>query len=279
MGLKNAKEIETNRYELEVSVDRDTFQQAISEAYKKNKSKINVPGFRKGKAPKGIIEKMYGQNVFYEDAVDASYQKAYADAVEESGIDPVDYPEFELGEVSEDGYDFKAKVYVRPSVEVSDYKGIEATKKIRAVTDSDIDEEIEKMKEKNVRIVPITDRAAALEDTVIFDFEGFVDDKPFEGGKAEKFELKLGSGQFIPGFEEQMVGHNVDEDFDVNVKFPENYHAEELKDKDAVFKIHMHEIKGNEYPEVDDEFAKDVSEFDTLSELKDDIKSNIETAC
>ncbi len=275
MGLKNSKEIEKNRYELEVSVDRDTFQDAINQAYLKNKGKINVPGFRKGKAPKGIIEKMYGQNVFYEDAVDASYQKAYADAVEEAGLDTVDYPEFELGEIGEDGYDFKAKVYVRPQVEVSDYKGIEVTKNINVVTDSDVDEELKKMSEKNIRIVPVSGRAAKLEDTVVFDFEGFVDGVPFEGGKAEKFELKLGSGQFIPGFEEQMVDHNVDEDFDVNVKFPENYHSEELKDKDAVFKIHIHEIKENEYPEIDDEFAKDVSEFDTIAALRDDLKQKL----
>ena len=265
--------VETNKYELEVKVDAAAFEEALEMAYRKNKNKIQVAGFRKGKAPRKMIEKMYGEEIFFEDAINASYAKELADAVEEAGLELVDRPDVEITSVNKaEGYTFKATCIVKPEVEVSDYKGIKAEKVVNPVTDEEGNAEIDRMRERNSRIITVEDRATKAGDDVVFDFDGYVDDKPFDGGKAEKFSLVLGSGQFIPGFEDQMIGHNVGDEFDVNVTFPEDYHAEELKGKPAVFKCKIHEIKDRELPELDDEFAKDVSEFDTLDALKEDIK-------
>lgn len=269
--------VETNKYELEIKVDAAGFEAALQKAYLQNKNKIQVPGFRKGKAPRKLIEKMYGVEVFYEDAINASYPEALEEAVKEAELELVDRPEVEVTAVNkEDGYTFKATCIVKPEVEISDYKGIKVTKTVNPVDDAEIAAEIDRMRDRNARTITVEGRAAEMGDTVVFDFDGSLDGVPFEGGKAEDFSLELGSGQFIPGFEEQMVGHNTGEEFEVNVTFPENYHAEELKGKPAVFKINLHEIKGKELPELDDEFAKDVSEFDTLDELKADLKAKAE---
>ncbi|MEE1024305.1 MAG: trigger factor [Acutalibacteraceae bacterium] len=274
MSLKSSNKVDTNRYEMEISVDAETFEAACNAAYKKNAKKISVPGFRKGKATRGIIEKMYGENFFYEDAINDLFAPSVDAAAEEAGIEIVDFNdiESELKSVSkEEGFTFTVKVTVKPEVELSSYKGLEAEKPSVEVTEADITADIERMRERASRMVTVEDRAAAMDDIVVFDFDGYVDGEAFEGGKAESYSLKLGSGQFIPGFEEQIVGHNTDDEFDVNVTFPEDYHAEELKGKEAVFKCKLHEIKVRELPEVDDEFVKDISEFDTVDELKADL--------
>ena len=274
MSLKSSNKVDTNRYEMEISVDAETFEAACNAAYKKNAKKISVPGFRKGKATRGIIEKMYGENFFYEDAINDLFAPSVDAAAEEAGIEIVDFNdiESELKSVSkEEGFTFTVKVTVKPEVEISSYKGLEAEKPSVEVTEADITADIERMRERASRMVTVEDRAAAMDDIVVFDFDGYVDGEAFEGGKAESYSIKLGSGQFIPGFEEQIVGHNTDDEFDVNVTFPEDYHAEELKGKEAVFKCKLHEIKVRELPEVDDEFVKDISEFDTVDELKADL--------
>ena len=274
MSLKSSNKVDTNRYEMEISVDAETFEAACNAAYKKNAKKISVPGFRKGKATRGIIEKMYGENFFYEDAINDLFAPSVDAAAEEAGIEIVDFNdiESELKSVSkEEGFTFTVKVTVKPEVELSSYKGLEAEKPSVEVTEADITADIERMRERASRMVTVEDRAAAMDDIVVFDFDGYVDGEAFEGGKAESYSLKLGSGQFITGFEEQIVGHNTDDEFDVNVTFPEDYHAEELKGKEAVFKCKLHEIKVRELPEVDDEFVKDISEFDTVDELKADL--------
>ena len=269
--------VETNKFELEIKVDAAAFEAALQKAYMQNKNKIQVPGFRKGKAPRKLIEKMYGVEVFFEDAINDSYPEALEAAVNEAELELVDRPEVEVTAVSkEEGYTFKAICIVKPEVEVADYKGIKVTKTVNPVTDDEINAEIDRMRDRNARTVTVEGRAAAMGDIAVFDFDGYVDGVAFDGGKAENFSLELGSGQFIPGFEDQMVGHNAGEEFDVNVTFPEDYHAAELKGKPAVFKIKLHELQGKELPELDDEFAKDVSEFDTLDELKADIKAKAE---
>ncbi len=275
MTLQKKEMTATNLYELEIAVEKEVFAAATQEAYRKNVSKINVPGFRKGKAPKAIIEKMYGKGVFYEDAVNACIPDAYEAAIKEAELDVVGQPEFDVESVSDEGLVLKVKVYVKPEVKIDNYLGIEAERTDREVTDADIDEEIDRARQRNARTIDITDRAAEKDDTVVFDFEGFVDGEAFEGGKAERHQLKLGSGQFIPGFEDQIVGKAIGEEFDVNVTFPEDYHAENLKGKPAVFKCKLHEIKATELPTLDDEFAKDVSEFDTLDAYKADVKAKI----
>ena len=275
MSLTSAKQVETNKYELEIAVDGDTFNAAVDQAFRKNGKKMQVPGFRKGKAPRSIIEKMYGEGIFYEDAINSVYPDAYESAVKEAKIEPVDRADVEVLEVGKDGFTFKATVTVKPEVEVENYKGIEATKKIVNVSEEEVDSEIERLRERNGRMVNVEDRAAQNGDNTIIDFEGFVDDVAFEGGKGENYPLTLGSNQFIPGFEDQIVGHNVGDEFDVNVTFPEEYHVADLAGKPAVFKVKLHEIKMRELPEVDDEFAKDVSEFDTVAELRDDLKAKL----
>ena len=276
MSLTKKELIEKNKYELEISIDKKTFDDAVMKVYRKNVKNINVPGFRKGKAPKAVIEKMYGTGVFYEDAVNDLLPSAYSDAAKESELEIVGNPEFDIVSIDENGLVMKAVVYVKPEVEIKDYFGIEVAKTVIPVTDEDVDREIKTVQERNARQIEVTDRAAEMGDTTVIDFDGYVDDKKFDGGKAEGHKLKLGSGQFIPGFEEQIVGKNVGESFDVNVKFPADYHAAELADKDAVFKCVLHKIEKEELPELDDEFAKDVSEFDTMAEYKAGVKAKIE---
>lgn len=276
MALKECtKKEEANAYELVVSVDGETFEKAINKVYKKEVKKINIQGFRKGKAPRRIIEKMYGTEVFYDDAMQDCYPEALYAAAEEAGVKIVAVESLEAIEASAEGFTFKAQVIVEPEMEIDGYKGIEIEKKSTEVTDELVDEEIEKVRDRNSRMVTVEDRAAEIGDTVVFDFEGFTDGVPFEGGKAENYSLALGSGNFIPGFEEQLVGHSTGEEFSINVTFPEEYQAEELKGKDAEFKINLHEIKTKELPEVDDEFVKDVSDKETLDEYKVQLRAEI----
>ncbi len=275
MSLKSVNKIETNKYELIVTVGADEFEAAVEKAYKKNVGKINVQGFRKGKAPRRFIEKIYGENVFYEDAVNDSYPDAYAKALEEADITPVDRADIEVLSVSKEGYEFKATVISKPECDIDGYLNIAAEKIIKDVTDADINEELDKLRNRSARVVTVSDRAAINGDMTLIDFEGFVDGVAFNGGKAEKYHLTLGSGSFIPGFEEQIVGHNPGDEFDVNVTFPEDYHVDDLKGKPSVFKVKLHELKARELPVVDDEFAKDVSEFDTLDALKEDLSKKI----
>lgn len=276
MSLVSKNNVATNKYELEIHVPADEFEKACQNAYLKRVKKIEVPGFRKGKAPRKTIEKLYGQGIFFEDAINAVYPIALEAAVEEAGLELVARPMVDVTDVSkEDGFKFKATCIVKPEVSVKNYKGIKVSKEVKEVTDEDINQEIDRLRNRNARTISVSDRAAQNDDIVVIDFDGSVDGVPFDGGKAEKFELTLGSGQFIPGFEDQIVGHNVGDEFDVNVTFPEDYHAEELKGKDSVFKVKIHEINAKELPDADDEFAKDVSEFDTLAEMKDDIKKKL----
>ena len=275
MSLKSSALKEANTYEVEVSVDGETFRDAINKAYKSQVKKINVPGFRKGKAPRAIIEKMYGEDIFFEDAMQECYPDALENASKEAGLKIVSVKSLEAVEASKDGFTFKADVVVEPEIEIKDYKGIEVEKMSTEVTEEMIDEEIESVRQRNSRMVTVEDRAAENGDTVVIDFEGFSDGVAFEGGKAENYNLELGSGNFIPGFEEQLVGHNTDEEFTIDVKFPEEYQNEGLKGKDAQFKIKLHEIKKKELPEVDDDFVKDVSEKDTVAEYRDELKEQI----
>ena len=274
MSLKETKKIDTNRYQLEITVDGEKFREAIKEAYKKNGKKINVPGFRKGKAPLHIIETYYGSEIFFEDALNLLYNDLVEDAIKESGLKVInDKMDFDLVSISkEDGADFKVSLTTYPEIEIGEYKGLKAEKTAVKVDAAEVNAEVNAMAERNARMVSVEDRAAKKGDTVVIDFEGFTDGKAFEGGKAEGHSLVLGSGQFIPGFEDQIIGKNIGDEFDVNVTFPEEYGAKELAGKEAVFKVKLHEIKVKELPAVDDEFAKDVSEFDTLKELKADLK-------
>lgn len=277
MSLKTANKTDTNRVELEIEVDAAAFEAAVNKAYKKNIGKMNIPGFRKGKAPRHYVEKIYGTGVFYEDAVNDLYPGALDEAIKESGYEYVeDKIDLDVVSVGEEGLVFKAVITVKPEVEVGEYKGLKASKKVEAVTDADVDAELAKLQDRNSRLVSVEGRAAADGDTVIFDFDGSVDGVPFDGGKAEGYSLVLGSGQFIPGFEEQLAGKSVDEEFDVHVTFPEDYHEEKLAGKPAVFQCKLHEIKNKELPELNDDFAKDCSEFDTLDELKADIRQKAE---
>lgn len=276
MSLKSSNKVDTNVWELEVSVDGDTFKDAVTKAYLKQRKNITIPGFRKGKAPRAFIEKYYGEGVFYEDALEAIYPDAVASAIEEAKLEPVDTPyDLEIPEMGNDGVTMKFKVTVKPEVELGEYKGLKATKKSTKVTADEVKAELARMHEQNSTVSDVDDRAVKKNDIVVIDFEGFVDGKAFEGGKAEKYELTIGSNQFIPGFEDQIIGHKIGDKFDVNVKFPEDYQAD-LASKDAVFKIKLHGIKVKEVPALDDEFANDVSEFDTLDELKKDIKKQLE---
>ena len=276
MALKEClKKEAANAYELTVSVDGEIFEKAINKVYKKQVKKINIPGFRKGKAPRHIIERMYGTEVFYDDAMQECYPDALYEAAKEQGLEIVAVEKLEAIEAGKDGFTFKTDIIVKPTLTVDGYKGFEIEKKSTEVTDELVDEEIEKVRDRNSRMVTVEDRAAENGDTVVIDFEGFTDGVPFEGGKAENYSLSLGSGNFIPGFEEQVVGHSTGEEFSINVTFPEEYQAEELKGKDAEFKINLHEIKTKELPEVDDEFVKDVSDKETLDEYKVQLRAEI----
>ncbi len=277
MSLKETKKLETNKYSLEITVDGEKFREAIKEAYKKNGKKINVPGFRKGKAPLHMIETYYGVEVFYEDAMNLIYNDVVEEAIKESGLKTIeDKMDFELVSISkEDGVDFKVSVTTYPEIEIGKYKGLKANKPVVEAKAAEVNAELDQMADRNSRMVSIEDRAAKKGDTVVIDYEGFADGKAFDGGKAEAQSLELGSNTFIPGFEDQIIGKNIGDNFDINVTFPEEYGAKELAGKDATFKIKLHEIKVKELPAIDDEFAKDVSEFDTLKDLKADIKKKI----
>lgn len=279
MSLKATNNVETNKYELEIEIYAEDFEAAIEKAYLKARKNIAMPGFRKGKAPRKLIEKEYGEQVFFEDAVNLLYAPVVNGAVEESGLELVTRPEVEVTEISkENGVKLKATCITKPEVEVKDYKGIEVEKVVNPVTDEDINKQLDALREKNVTVETVDDRAAENGDDVVIDFEGFKDDVAFEGGKAEDFTLSLGSGQFIPGFEDQIVGHNAGEDFDINVTFPDEYQVKELAGAPAVFKIKLKSISKKVMPELDDDMVKDSTEFDTVDEYKADVKKKLEEA-
>ena len=276
MNLISCEKLEKSMVELQFSIDAETFKNAVNAAFKREGKKYNVPGFRRGKAPRHMIEKLYGAEVFHYDAVNDLFPAEYEAAVKAAGIEVVGAPEPEVVSMNEtDGATLKVKVAVKPEVTLGDYAGLNVTKKVHTVKDSAVDAELARMQDRNGRLLT-REGAAENGDTVDIDFEGFVDGVAFEGGKAEHYSLVLGSNSFIPGFEDQVVGHAAGEEFDVNVTFPEQYQAEELAGKAAVFKIKLHEVKYKELPELDDDFAKDVSEYDTLDELKASIRKNIE---
>ena len=277
MNLISCEKLEKSMVELQFSIDAETFKAAVNNAFKREGKKYAIPGFRKGKAPRHMIKKMYGSDIFHYDAVNDLFPEAYEAAVKEAKIDVVGRPDPEVVSMSEaDGVVLKVKVAVKPEVELGEYAGLTVTKEAKNVNEADVDAEVKRMQDRNGRLLT-REGAAENGDTVDIDFEGFVDGKAFEGGKAEHYSLVLGSGSFIPGFEDQVVGHSAGEEFDVNVKFPEEYGAAELAGKDATFKIKLHEVKYKELPALDDDFAKDVSEYDTLDELKDSIRNNIKT--
>ncbi len=279
MSLKATNNVETNKYELEIEISAEDFEAAIEKAYLKARKNIAMPGFRKGKAPRKLIEKEYGEQVFFEDAVNLLYAPVVNGAVEESGLELVTRPEVEVTEISkENGVKLKATCITKPEVEVKDYKGIEVEKVVNPVTDEDINKQLDALREKNVTVETVDDRAAENGDDVVIDFEGFKDDVAFDGGKAEDFTLSLGSGQFIPGFEDQIVGHNAGEDFDINVTFPDEYQVKELAGAPAVFKIKLKSISKKVMPELDDDMVKDSTEFDTVDEYKADVKKKLEEA-
>lgn len=272
MSITSQKK-EVNTVELEIAVSAEALKAATDKAFRQMAKKITVPGFRKGKAPRPVIEKMYGEGIFMEEAVNELCPQAYREALEESGIEPVDQADIEVLEADlETGLSFKATVTVKPEISLGEYKGLKADQTIYGLEEADIDAELARMRERGARIVTAEGRPAQNGDVAVIDFEGFVDDVAFDGGKAEGHQLELGSHSFIDGFEEQIVGKNTGDAFDVNVTFPEEYHAEELKGKPAVFKVTLHEIKEKQLPELDDELAKDVSEFDTIEELREDIR-------
>lgn len=274
--LKSANKTETNTYTLEVSINGEDFKAAILKAYNKQKSNISIPGFRKGKVPLIMVERYYGKGVFYEDALDILYPDVVGDAIKEAGIDAVSAPyDLDVSKIDETGVEMSMKITVKPEIEIGEYKGLTADKEEASVSAAEVKKELQSLQERNARIITVEDRAVKTDDIAVIDFEGFVDGVAFEGGKGEDFELTIGSGQFIPGFEEQIIGHNTGDEFDVNVKFPTEY-TPELADKDAVFKVKVKEIKAKELPELDDEFAKDVSEdAETLAALKKNIKADM----
>ena len=274
MNLISCEKLEKSMVELQFSIDAETFKAAVNNAFKREGKKYAIPGFRKGKAPRHMIEKMYGSDIFHYDAVNDLFPEAYEAAVKEAKIDVVGRPDPEVVSMSEaDGVVLKVKVAVKPEVELGEYAGLTVTKEAKNVNEADVDAEVKRMQDRNGRLLT-REGAAENGDTVDIDFEGFVDGKAFEGGKAEHYSLVLGSGSFIPGFEDQVVGHSAGEEFDVNVKFPEEYGAAELAGKDATFKIKLHEVKYKELPALDDELAKDCSEYDTLEAFKESIRKN-----
>ena len=277
MSLKSSNKTDANMWELELSIDGETFNDAVEAVYKREKSKITVKGFRKGKATRKMIERVYGENVFYEDALNNLLGAEIDNAVKELNLELVDMPKVEVKSIDiNDGVELTAACVVKPEVEIKDYKGIHAPKEVKEITDADVDARIDTLRQRNARIVSVDDRAAQNGDEVNIDFEGFVDDVAFEGGKGEGYPLKLGSGQFIPGFEDQIVGKNAGDEFDVNVTFPDDYGVDTLSGKPAVFKCKLNSISVEELPELDDEFVKDATEFETLDELKADTRKKLE---
>lgn len=276
MALKSSNKIDTNVYELEITVDAQTFTDACKQAYLKQRKSIQIPGFRKGKATQGMVEKVYGEGVFFEDALEIVYPKAVGDAFDEAGLNVVDQPsDVDFPVMSkQEGVVITMKVTTYPEVTLGEYKGVKGKMLDTVATDEDVETELKNMQDRNSRLVTIEDRKSQMGDTCDINFEGFVDGVAFEGGKGENYPLELGSNSFIPGFEEQVADRETGEEFDVNVTFPKEYEPS-LAGKDAVFKCKINEIKAKEMPELDDEFAKDVSEFDTLDELKEDLKKQI----
>lgn len=276
MTVKNVEKLEKSRVALEIEVGAEEFEAAVAKAYTKMRNKISVPGFRPGKAPRKMIEKLYGPEVFYNEAIDAAFPEAYEKAVESEKLDTIGYPEVELvGDVTKDGFTFKATVAVYPDVKLGEYKGISAPKEEVKVTADDVKKRLNEMAERNARLVSV-DRKAKKGDTAVIDFEGFDNGVPFAGGKGEGHELELGSGSFVPGFEDQVIGMKAGEEKDIDITFPEDY-QKDLAGKQVVFHVKVNEVKFKELPKLDDDFAKDVSEFDTLDELKADIKKQLET--
>lgn len=272
------EKVENNVVKLEITVEKEKFNEAIKKAYKKNVGRFNIPGFRKGKAPFNIVTRYYGEGVFYEDAINYCCEETYPKAVEEHNLLPVDYPKIDVVEIGSDkDFVYSAEVTVKPEVKLNEYKGLEVKKNTYNVTDEDVEKEVKAMQEKNARITVKEDGTVEKGDIVKIDFKGFIDDVAFEGGEAEDYSLEIGSGTFIDNFEDQLVGLKVGEEKDINVSFPENYGREELNGKPAVFKVKVKEIKSKELPAMDDEFAKEVSEFDTLEALKSDIRTKLET--
>ena len=274
MTVKNCEKLEKSQVALTIEVGADEFEAAVEKAYQKMRRKINLPGFRPGKAPRKMIERMYGAEVFFEEAINIAFPDAYTAAVEQEKLQVVGYPTVEMeGDVTKDGFTFKATAPVYPEVTLGEYKGLKAEKPEVKVLAADVDERLKQLADRNTRLVSV-EREAKSGDTAVIDFEGFLDGKPFEGGKGENHNLELGSGSFVPGFEDQVIGMKAGEEKDINITFPENYH-EDLAGKAVVFKVKVHEVKEKEVPEMDDEFAKDVSEFDTLKDLKADLKKKI----
>lgn len=274
MSVKSCEKLEKSMVALTVEVSAGEFEAAVEKAYRKQRGSIRVPGFRPGKAPRKMIENMYGAGVFYEEAVNEALPDAYTAAVKEQELEVVGYPEVELLSVGKEGFSFKATVAVYPEVTLGQYKGVEAPKAEVSVTDEDVEGRIKEMADRNSRMVSVEDRAVAKGDIANIDFEGFLDGVPFDGGKSDSFDLEIGSGQFVPGFEDQVAGMSISEEKDINITFPEDYHAD-LAGKAVVFHVKVNAIKVKEIPALDDEFAKDVSEFDTLEELKKDVREKM----
>lgn len=276
MNLKSCNNVETNRYELEVEVDEKTFNDALNRTYHKEIKKIALPGFRKGKAPRAFVEKYYGEQVFYEGAINDVFPIALSEAIKESKLEVItDNNDFEIVEIGKSGFTFKISVTTKPEVHIANYKGLKIEPKNPEVKEEDIDAEIQKILDRHSRMVTM-DKTAENDDIVVMDFEGFMDGVPFEGGAAENYSLTLGTKMFIPGFEDQLIGHKAGDNVEVNVSFPEDYHAGDLAGKPALFKVKIHEVKGKEYPEFDDEFVKDISEFDTVAEFREDVKKKLD---
>lgn len=277
MSLKSSTKVDVNTQELTFTVDAERFADAIEKAYQRQKKQISVPGFRKGKASRKLVEKYFGEGVFFEEAINSLINEEMPDAIRDAELVLVETPKIEvIAADKENGVEYKAICITKPEVKISDYKGMKAPKNVKDVTEEDINTQIEQIKQRNARIVSVDNRPAKLDDEVVINFEGFMDGEAFDGGKAEDFPLKLGSGQFIPGFEEQLVDHSIGDEFEINVTFPENYQMEEYAGKPATFKIKINAINETEYPEFDDELIKDTTEFDTVDEWKEDIKKTLE---
>ncbi|MBE6858699.1 MAG: trigger factor [Ruminococcus sp.] len=279
MSLKSTTKTDVNTTELVIGIDADTFEAAVEKEYQRQKKNIQIKGFRKGKVSRKLAEREFGEGAFYEGAINALIGPELEAAVKETGLNLVDRPNIEITSIDkEQGVELKAVCVTKPEIEISDYKGIKAAKSVREITDEDIDKQVDMIRRKNARIVSVDDRAAQMNDEVIIDFEGFFGDEAFDGGKGEDHPLRLGSGQFIPGFEDQIVGHNIGDEFDVNVTFPENYQMAEYAGKPAVFKTKLKAISYEELPEIDDELVKDATEFESVDEYRADIRAKLEDA-